>query len=332
MPDSSAATRLPEDQTDLHLPHRTMQEEVVAGLSQQQKALPCKLFYDQRGSDLFDRICELDEYYPTRTEVAILDRRAPEIAHRLGRDVRLIEVGSGSSNKTHVLLRALEAPHGYVPIDIARDHLEGAAERIRDAFPDLEVWPVCADFNAPFELPDESERDVRNVVFFPGSTIGNLDERGRHALLARLAELCESPGGSLVIGIDLVKDRKSLEAAYNDAEGVTAAFNLNVLRHINRELGANFAVDQFEHRAFFDTDRERIEMHLVSAIDQEVEIDGHSFRFESGETICTEHSYKFTIDGFRAQAERSGWALDTVWTDDRDRFAIMLLNTSPSDD
>jgi L-histidine N-alpha-methyltransferase len=305
-----------------------MEEEVVAGLSKPHKALPCKFFYDQRGSDLFDRICELEEYYPTRTEVAILDRRAREIADRLGREVRLIELGSGSSNKTHVLLRALDAPHGYVPIDIARDHLEGAAALIRAAFPGLAVQPLCADFNAPFELPEESQRDARNVVFFPGSTIGNLDDRGRRTLLTRLAELCGASGGSLVIGIDLVKDRKSLEAAYNDTEGVTAAFNLNVLHHINRELGADFSVEQFEHRAFFDTDRERIEMHLVSATDQDVAIGDHTFRFESGETICTEHSYKFTIDGFRAQAESSGWVLDTAWTDELDRFAILLLKTA----
>jgi dimethylhistidine N-methyltransferase len=310
---------------DLHPEPEDMRAEVVSGLSNDPKTLPCKYFYDGRGSKLFDRICELDEYYPTRTEIGILERRAEEIGNRLGDRALLVELGSGSSTKTHVLLRALSNPVGYVPVDISRDHLREAANRIVQNFPNLAVRPVCADFNEPFTLPPDVVGEHERVVFFPGSTIGNFDRDGRLALLERIADLCQPRGGSLLLGIDLVKDTKRLEAAYNDAKGVTADFNRNLLLRINRDLGADFEIDRFEHRAIFAEEHQRIEMYLVSAEDQQVAINGSSFRFRGGETICTEHSYKFTIRGFSELSAQAGWTLDEVWTDDDDLFAILLL-------
>jgi dimethylhistidine N-methyltransferase len=312
---------------DLHPEPEDMQSEVVRGLAGNPKTLPCKYFYDDHGSKLFDRICELDEYYPTRTEVGILESSAAEIAERLGRESLLIELGSGSSTKTHVLLRALDRPAGYVPIDISRNHLQDAARRIARAFSKLPVWPVCADFNAELSLPEELEQSANRAIFFPGSTIGNFVREERISLLRRIKGLCHPSGGTLLLGIDLVKDVERLEAAYNDSLGVTAAFNHNLLRRINRELDADFALDQFEHHAFFDTQNERIEMHLVSAERQRVAIDGHTFEFGRGETICTEHSHKFRVDGFAKLAAEAGWTLEHHWTDDEDLFAILLLTT-----
>jgi dimethylhistidine N-methyltransferase len=305
--------------------------EVVHGLANEPKSLPCKYFYDQRGSRLFDRICELDEYYPTRTEIRILEERAGEIAARVGEGRWVFELGSGSSTKTRILLGALARPAGYVPIDISREHLLDAAGRIAERFPHVAVRPVCADFNAPLTLPGyvREPSSGRRMVFFPGSTIGNFGPETRVALLQRMRELCGPAGGHLLIGIDLVKDVKQLEAAYNDAEGVTAEFNLNLLQRLNRELGADFELDRFEHRAVFDRRRQRIEMHLVSTEEQRVRVDGRAFELESGETICTEHSYKFTVSGFGERAAQSGWRLESAWTDDDDLFAILLLRCGP---
>ncbi|MEZ4334759.1 MAG: L-histidine N(alpha)-methyltransferase [Myxococcota bacterium] len=310
---------------DLHPEPDDVFAEVVAGLSAERKTLPCKLFYDERGSRLFDRICELEEYYPTRTEISILETRAAEIAGAIGERALVVELGSGSSMKTEILLDALACPAGYVPIDIARDHLTAAARRVAARFPGLPVWPVCADFNAPIELPTIRLEVGRRLIFFPGSTIGNFDVEGRLALLGRMHGLCETSQDRLLIGIDLIKDVKRLECAYDDAEGVTAAFNRNLLRRINRELGADFEVESFAHRARFDPRASRVEMHLVSERDQTVRIDGRRFRFTAGETICTEHSYKFTVPGFSALATRAGWRLERTWTDPEGLFAILLL-------
>jgi len=311
---------------DLHPEPDDMFAEVVDGLSAEHKTLPCKYFYDARGSRLFDRICELEEYYPTRTEVGILEARGAEIAAAVGDRSLVIELGSGSSTKTEILLDALDHPAGYVPIDISRDHLTEAAERIANRFPGLPVWPVCADFNATLELPRIGVEAAPRLVFFPGSTIGNFDERGRLALLRRMHGLCGPEGGRLLIGIDLIKDAKRLESAYDDAKGVTAAFNLNLLRRINRELDADFDVSRFAHRARFDARAARVEMHLVSEEAQTVEIDGRRFRFQAGESICTEHSYKFTVRGFATLAVRAGWSLERWWTDSDRLFAILLLS------
>jgi dimethylhistidine N-methyltransferase len=312
---------------DLHPEPDDLLAEVVEGLCASPKSLPCKYFYDGEGSRLFDRICELDEYYPTRTEIGILDSRAPEIARAVGEDAVVIELGSGSSTKTHILLDAMLNPSGYVPIDISRDHLTDAAERIADRYPGLPVWPVCADFNEEIELPEHGLETRPHLIFFPGSTIGNFDREARKVLLRRMARLTRT-GGQLLIGIDLIKEKARLEAAYNDALGITARFNLNLLSRINRELGANFKVDGFTHRAWFNDVDSRIEMHLESRIDQVVSVDGESFRFKTGERICTEHSYKFSIDGFASLAALSGWILENSWTDAEDLFAVLLLRTA----
>jgi len=324
-PHSSAARAMPLH--DLHPEPDDLYAEVTAGLRADHKTLPCKYFYDAEGSRLFDRICELEEYYPTRTEVGILTDRAPEISNAVDERALVIELGSGSSTKTHVLLRALEDPAGYVPVDISRDHLTDAAERIAGEFPNLPVWPVCADFNAEIDLPPHGAENHRRLIFFPGSTIGNFDRSSRKALLQQMVDLCGEPGGQLLIGIDLVKDVERLESAYDDGAGVTAAFNLNLLRRINRELDSDFDLERFTHLARFDRRESRIEMHLVSDVDQVVEIDGEKFHFEAHESICTEHSYKFTIDGFADLAAEAGWHLEHAWTDSEELFATLLLRT-----
>ncbi len=313
---------------DLHPEPDDMLAEVIEGLSADEKTLPCKYFYDARGSKLFDRICELDEYYPTRTETGILEQCSADIADAIGPGALVIELGSGSSTKTRILLESLVDPAGYVPLDISREHLEDAANRVGDEFPGLPVWPVCADFTEPIALPGVSVDERKRLLFFPGSTIGNFGEESRIAVLRRMAALCEGHTGRLLIGIDLVKDVKQLERAYDDAEGVTADFNRNLLRRINREIDADFDLERFAHRARFDADRSRIEMHLVSAADQVVRVDDRSFHFESGETICTEHSYKFTIDSFGDLAARAGWTLERSWTDPERLFAILLLSAA----
>jgi L-histidine N-alpha-methyltransferase len=322
---SSAARAMPLH--DLHPEPDDLFSEVVEGLRAEQKTLPCKYFYDARGSQLFDRICELEEYYPTRTELGILNERAAEISDAVGDNVLVVELGSGSSTKTHGLLRALASPAGYVPVDISREHLTEAAERIARDFPSLPVWPVCADFNFEIDLPEHGAEERQRLIFFPGSTIGNFDQHARRTLLRRMVDLCGAQGGQLLIGIDLVKDAAQLENAYDDAEGVTAAFNRNLLHRINRELDSNFAPDRFSHRAYFDASESRIEMHLVSQVDQVVVIDGQEFHFESGENICTEHSYKFTVAGFGSLAAEAGWAIEESWTDRDNLFAILLLRT-----
>jgi dimethylhistidine N-methyltransferase len=313
---------------DLHPEPDDMLSEVVAGLRSKPKTLPCKYFYDAEGSRLFDRICELEEYYPTRTEIGILRERASEIAGAVGARALVIELGSGSSTKTHGLLQALRHPAGYVPVDISREHLSQAAERIASQFPQLPVWPVCADFNIEFDLPEHGTVERSRLIFFPGSTIGNFDRAARRTLLRRMHDLCGTRGGQLLIGIDLVKDIARLENAYDDAEGVTAAFNLNLLHRMNRELDSDFDPDRFSHCARFDEGQSRIEMHLVSEVDQVVTIDGETFHFEQHERICTEHSHKFTVDRFGTESAEAGWSLERTWTDRDDLFATLLFRAT----
>jgi dimethylhistidine N-methyltransferase len=301
--------------------------EVLRGLRKPAKELPCKYFYDERGSRLFDEICELDEYYLTRTELAILDRHAPEIAGLLGPACLVIEFGSGSGLKTRLLLDALPEPAAYVPVDLAQEHLLRSADELRARYPGLEVLPVCADFTADLELPTPRKPAARRAVYFPGSTIGNFGPRAAHRLLRRIARLC-GPGGALLVGTDLQKDAAVLEPAYDDARGVTAAFNLNLLRRINRELGADFDLDAFRHRAVYNRARGRIEMHLVSLRDQAVRIGGEIFSFAEGESVRSECSYKYDLGRFRAQAAAAGLDVARVWTDERRLFAVQYLTVA----
>jgi dimethylhistidine N-methyltransferase len=301
-----------------------MLREVLAGLARPDKKLPCKYFYDERGSRLFDEICELEEYYLTRCELAILRRDAGEMAGRLGPGCALVEYGSGSSLKTRLLLDRLDRPAAYVPVDISGEHLLRSARRLARAYPDLEVVPVCADFTRPFPLPPLRHPPRRRVVYFSGSTIGNFGPAEATALLAGIARLC-GPGGGLLIGVDLKKDRAILEAAYNDRRRVTAAFNLNLLARLNRELGADFDLGGYRHHAFYNAGPGRIEMHLVSLVAQTVHVGGAAFELAAGETICTEYSYKYGLDDFRALAARVGLAVEQVWTDERGLFSVQYL-------
>ncbi|MGH8283166.1 MAG: L-histidine N(alpha)-methyltransferase [Gammaproteobacteria bacterium] len=304
-----------------------MRGEVLSGLREPQKTLPCKYFYDTRGSQLFDAICELPEYYPTRTELGIMEAHVTGMAAALGPRVLLVEPGSGSSLKTRLLLEHLSRPSAYVPVDISRAHLVNAADRLNQLYPGLEVLPVCADFSQPFTIPVPRRRAARSVIYFPGSTIGNFEPAAAIRLLKQLRRIA-GPESGLLIGVDLQKDLAILERAYNDAAGVTAAFNLNLLLHINRELKGDFDINRFSHRAVYNAAEGRIEMHLVSLDNQSIQISGGSFRFREGEHIITEYSYKHTLQGFAALAAKAGFAVEQVWTDDRRWFSVQYLTAA----
>jgi dimethylhistidine N-methyltransferase len=295
--------------------------EIVDGLRLSQKTLSPKFFYDDRGSQLFEDITALPEYYLTDAEVKIMHEYMHEIVEKIGPQASLIEFGNGSSVKTRFLLHNIQQLAAYVPVDISSDYLGQVAEELGAEFPHIEVLPVAADFTHPFQLPNPKIMPVRNIVYFPGSTIGNFSPDAAHELL-KLMHHEAGEGGALLIGVDLQKDRNTIERAYNDNAGVTAEFNLNMLRRINREHGANFALDKFEHRAVYNDDRGRIEMYLVSKGSQTVELDGEEFTFDAGETILTEHSHKYTLEGFRDMAERAGFQVDTVWTDPDGLFSL----------
>jgi dimethylhistidine N-methyltransferase len=301
--------------------------DVLNGLRRRHKRLPCKYFYDDVGSQLFDRICELPEYYPTRTELAILGADAPAMAARLGRHCLVIEYGSGSSIKTRLLLDALDRPAAYLPVDIACEHLERSAAALANNHPGLVVLPVCADFTCRFALPPGVPAAARRVAYFPGSTIGNFAPRPAASLLAEMGRLV-GPGGAVLIGVDLKKDPKVLEPAYNDAAGVTAAFNLNLLARINRELAGDFDLDRFEHHALYDPTFGRVEMYLISRRRQSVRAAGERIDFEEGEPILTECSYKYTVRGFQALAAAAGLRARQVWTDANRWFSVQYLTVS----
>lgn len=300
-------------------------EDVLAGLAQPEKSIPSKYFYDRRGSQLFDQICELDEYYPARTESSLMNLYADEMADSLGADCVLIELGSGSSVKTRYLLDHAIDLRSYIPIDISEAHLHQTARELQADYPLTDIHPVAADFTCPasIELPDRS--DARRIVYFPGSTLGNFEPLDAAEILSGIQTLCRQDGG-LLIGIDLHKETTVLEAAYDDRDGITAAFNLNLLVRINRELGGDFDLDQFKHQANYDTDHRRIEMRLVSKIDQHVAVADELFSFDEGETILTEYSHKYSIDGFIELARGSGLRHERTWTDAEHRFAIMFFN------
>ncbi|MDA7417389.1 L-histidine N(alpha)-methyltransferase [Xenophilus arseniciresistens] len=304
------------------LARQAFARDLVQALDGQPRRISPKYFYDAAGSQLFDRICELPEYYPTRTELAILSQRAGEIARHIGPDAEIVEFGAGSLHKVRLLLDALPRAHGYVPIDISGEHLAQAAQRLRAERPGLAVRPVVADYSQPMRLP-EAAPGVRRVGFFPGSTLGNFDPAEAQAFLSRAAQLLR--GGGLLLGVDLVKDPAVLHAAYNDSQRVTAAFNRNLLLRANAELGADFDVDAFAHSAFYNAPLARIEMHLQSLRAQTVHIGGVGWRFEEGETLHTENSHKFSVEGLRALALRAGFGIGPVWTDPERLFSVHWL-------
>lgn len=302
----------------------SFREEVFQGLQKAQKELPSKFFYDERGSQLFEQIGALDEYYLTRTELGIMRDHADEMAQLLGPQCLLVEYGSGSSTKTRLLLDHLRQPAAYVPIDISKEPLIQAAMALAAAYPDLEVLPVCADYTTDFALPVPTAPATRRVVYYPGSTIGNFDREPALRFLRHIAQVC-GPGGGLLIGVDLSKDPVKLHHAYNDWEGVTAAFNLNLLVRINRELGADFQLDRFRHYAFYNPREGRVEMHLVSLANQIVHVGDAAFSFEIGESIWTESSYKYHLDEFADMARAAGFAVAQVWTDPQGLFSVQYL-------
>jgi dimethylhistidine N-methyltransferase len=304
--------------------------DALHGLRQPQKTLPCKYFYDAEGSKLFDQICTLPEYYPTRTELGILRAHAADMARSLGPELALIEYGSGSSVKTRLLLDHLVRPAAYIPVDVSREHLFETALALRLDYPSLPVEPVCADFAAPFALPRTRGRAGRRAVYFPGSTIGNFSNSAALALMAGVARKV-GPGGALLVGVDLKKDPRVLERAYDDARGVTAAFNLNLLARMNRELDADFDLARFSHRALWLESASRIEMHLVSEVEQVAHLGGVALHFARGESICTEHSHKYTLDGFARLARRAGLTVRRVWTDRARRFSVQYLEVPATD-
>ncbi|MEE8463449.1 MAG: L-histidine N(alpha)-methyltransferase [Gammaproteobacteria bacterium] len=320
----SAPARKPIALVDYHPPSDDITQEVLAGLAQPQKRLSPKWFYDEEGSRLFDQITRLPEYYPTRTELGILHTHIAEMAGMIGSRAAIVEFGAGSSVKIRILLDSLETPSAFIPVDISGEHLLDATRQLATDYPDLEILPVCADFTQPFDLPVPAASVNRNLVFFPGSTIGNFSLEQARQLLKVMA-LEAGPGGGLLIGVDLKKDRATLESAYNDEAGVTAAFNLNLLVRLNRESGADFDLDQFTHRAIYDEDKGRIEMHLVSGKDQSVNIDGQRIDFVAGEYILTECSHKYELQEFADLAAEAGFNIRKVWTDPERMFSVQYL-------
>jgi len=297
--------------------------DVMAGLAADPKWLPPKYFYDQRGSQLFERITELPEYYLTRTEIGILQSHAVDIARLIPLNAAVIEFGAGSAEKTRILLRAAPQISVYVPVDISGEFLAATASRLVADLPALRVIPIEADFTKPFVAPAALGNRPR-VGFFPGSTLGNFEPHEANILLRHAAAML-GEGALFIVGIDLVKATDVLAAAYNDAAGVTAAFNLNLLERINRELGGDFNLQNFRHRAFYHQELHRVEMHLVSLARQRVRVCGKAFEFRRGETIHTENSYKYTVELFRSYATCAGWESVATWRDERNDFAVLAL-------
>ena len=309
----------------------TFLADVLAGLGEPPSTLPTKYLYDARGSALFDRICALEAYYPTRTELGILAERGPEIGAACGPNRRVVELGSGSSNKTQALLDHLPDPAMYVPVDISPAPLAEAAERVAETYPGLTVRSLCADYARPLDLPQPARPADGDLLYFPGSTIGNFDPEEATAFLAGLAQQA-GPGGQLLIGVDLIKDRAVLRRAYDDPEGVTAAFNHNLLTRLRNELDADLDPAGFAHQAPFNEDRGCVEMHLVAQRPQTIRVGGEAIPFAAGDSIRTERSYKYSLAGFRQVAGEAGWQISAVWTDPQEWFSVQLLEARPSRD
>jgi dimethylhistidine N-methyltransferase len=300
--------------------------EFLAGLALPVKRVPCKYLYDQHGAKLFEAICELNEYYPTRTEISILRRNIREITALFGPKCALVDLGSGNSAKSRLLLQHLVAPAAYVPIDVSHAQLLCCADRLAQDYPGLVVLPVCADFTGPFHLPELPPWTQQIVLFYPGSTIGNIEPHEAGAFLRRICKLCGRQT-AILVGVDLDKNPTLLRAAYNDSQGLTAAFNLNLLARANRELNANFDLSLFQHRAIYNPDARRVEMHLISCKHQSIRISGRQFRFAQGEPLITEHSYKYTVESFNKLVHSAGFNVERIWSDPNDWFSVQYLRT-----
>jgi len=310
--------------TDLEPTSADMTALVLEGLAKPQKTLPSAFFYDEAGSALFDEICRVPEYYPTRTELSIMEDSLPAMSDAIGPEALVIEYGSGTGLKTRRLLAALSTPVAYVPVEISREFLMNSASALQAEFPEVEILPVCADFTKPFEVPASTRPARRRVLYFPGSTIGNFRPEFALRLLGQMHEEV-GRGGAALIGVDLVKDIEVLDAAYNDASGVTARFNLNMLKRANDELGADFDVSAFRHRAVWNAQRSAIEMRLYARRPTAVTVAGRRFTFDVGEWIHTEDSHKYTLEGFADLADAGGFDVEHVWTDDASLFSVQYL-------
>jgi len=303
--------------------------EVLEGLRKPQKQTHCKYLYDKRGSEIFDLLVDCEDYYPPRVEAEIMRANASEITDRLGKDCYLIEPGAGSTRKVRLLLKLKADIAAYAPIDISTKHLRESAQELARDYPDVEILPVGGDFTKTVELPVPTRTIDRRDVFFPGSTIGNFS--GEEAVdLLRIFAGMSGPGGGLLIGVDLKKDRETLERAYDDSQGLSAAFNLNLLERLNRELGADFHVDRFRHYAPYREDRGCVEIHLVSREEQTVRIGDQEIHFEEGESIHTESAYKYTVEEFRRLASRAGYRSEKTWTDGDQLFSVHYLTVAES--
>ena len=299
-------------------------QDMQAALSQSPKSISPKYFYDQAGSALFDRICELPEYYPTRTELSILQTHAADMAKHMGEHADIIEFGAGSLQKIRLLLNAASKPARYVPMDISGAHLQSASAVLQQEFPHLLIQPLVADYTSAWQLPAPLPHAGKRVAFFPGSTIGNFSPAQALEFFRNCAQ--HLTGGALLLGVDLIKSPDVLHAAYNDAQGVTAAFNLNLLARANRELGSDFDLTQFAHSAFYNAPLQRIEMHLLSLRSQTVHLNGQAYAFNEGETLHTEYSHKFSIAGVQQAAQSAGLQAGPVWTDAQHHFGLLWLN------
>ena len=309
---------------DLAPASEEFREQFIAGLAQKPRTLPSKFFYDEHGAALFLKICELPEYYITRTEMQILRDSGPEIGDTLGRKIELIGLGTGAGTKTRILLENLDSPVAYIPVDISKEQLTQSTAAFSQTFPTLEILPVCTDYLQPFELPTPIRVPSRKIVYFPGSTIGNLEPDAALNFLRKIKAMAHPTGGGLLIGVDLKKSKTILERAYNDSSGVTAAFNLNLLARANRELDADFDLEQWRHRAVYNEKAGRIEMHLISRTNQSVGVGGHTFTFARHEHIISEFSYKYSPEEMIALANRAGLRFEKVWTDRKRLFGVFL--------